>query len=108
MHIPTTFLQQFHIITLKGVCENGAVRLVSSQGVTGVNVMEGRVEVCWNEAWGTVCDRSWTPNDAQVVCQQLRFLRSGKLIKGKNIELNIEVSEGLKRSYGQLRMKAQG
>ena len=50
--------------------------------------MEGRVEMCWNEAWGTVCDRSWTPNDAQVVCQQLRFLRSGKLIKAKNIELN--------------------
>ena len=70
------------------MCENGAVRLVSSEGVTGVNVMEGRVEVCWNEAWGTVCDRSWTPNDAQVVCQQLGFLQSGKLIKGKNIELN--------------------
>ncbi len=46
-------------------CTDGQVRLVN-----GDNDLEGRVEVCFNNAWGTVCD-SFSVEDARVVCEQL-------------------------------------
>ena len=35
------------------------------------NVREGRVEVCVNGAWGTICNRLFNQDDAEVVCNQL-------------------------------------
>ena len=52
--------------TLAGNCSDGALRLMG-----GDNPLEGRVEICINNAWGTVCDDAFGPDDAQVVCTQL-------------------------------------
>ena len=40
----------------------GEVRLVGGRVPT-----EGRVEMCYNNIWGTVCDDEWDGDDATVV-----------------------------------------
>ena len=47
------------------------MRLSSADTNEEEGVMEGRVEVCINRAWGTVCNDAFTQADANVVCAQL-------------------------------------
>ena len=51
----------------------GAIRLVN--GATRTE-REGRVEVCQDGYWGTVCSDSWTEEDAYVVCRQITGLNT--------------------------------
>ena len=60
--------------TVDTSCNNGEVRLVG-----GINELEGRVEICYNKIWGSVCHNAWSATDANVLCKQLGYQPTGTL-----------------------------
>lgn len=50
------------------VCTFGDIRLVN-----GSNKREGRIEVCIDNTWGTVCNDRFHVIDARVACRQLGY-----------------------------------
>ena len=49
-------------------CTTGVVRLVGSSYTN-----RGRVEICVNNTWETVCDDDFDSSDARAVCRQLGY-----------------------------------
>lgn len=67
--IKILFIHFFYLIdhdTELSNCSDGDIRLVG-----GTNPLEGRVEVCINKAWGTICDVGFSTEDATVICNLL-------------------------------------
>ena len=65
--------QDAGVLCSSTTCTQGAIRL---QGGSGT---QGRVEICNNNVWGTVCDDNWGEDDAQVACRQLGFTAAGTI-----------------------------
>lgn len=53
-------------------CSDGDIRLSN-----GTNVLEGRVEICINSAWGTVCDTTFSEDEASIICSQTGYRYNG-------------------------------
>lgn len=55
-------------------CTSGDVRLSGYS-----SLLQGRVEVCLDGVWGTVCNSGWGTADASVVCRQLGYSSTGNV-----------------------------
>ena len=53
-------------------CSTGDVRLVG-----GATPNEGRIEICTNGIWASICSSRFDRSDANVVCSQLGYHNSG-------------------------------
>ena len=72
-HLSYTTTQATRIYLHAGVnstepCITGNIRLAG-----GGSLAEGRVEICYQNMWGTICDDSWSEVDARVVCRILGY-----------------------------------
>ena len=55
------------------ICEDGEVRLVG-----GETEREGRVEMCYNGVWGTVCADGWDEIATNITCTQCGYTNSSE------------------------------
>ena len=71
----STICRRYHsCVNYVASCVPGDIRITG-----GPSDSAGRVEVCVNGTWGTVCSDYWDNNDASVVCQQVGYSRYGML-----------------------------
>lgn len=59
-------------------CTTGDVRLVNGS-VNTSTAIDGRVEMCLDGEWGTLCGDLWIEDDSRVVCNQLGYSRYGEI-----------------------------
>jgi len=69
-------------------CEDGEVRL--QDGTASSN---GRVEVCQNGIWGSVCSSQWDDTDASVVCRELGYDPKGLRSVHEHVYMTVSVTQ---------------
>ena len=58
-------------------CSHGELRIASRSDDSNALSSEGRLELCLNGVWGTICDAKYGTRDAQVACRQLGYEAEG-------------------------------
>ena len=61
-----------NVLTAVKSCNDNELRLVG-----GELESEGRVEICRNNQFGTICDDTFDTLDAMVICRQLGYSEEG-------------------------------
>jgi hypothetical protein len=72
-----TVTGQEYVSTGTSLCNNGEIRLFDGENF---NQRKGRVEMCYNGVWGTVCADGWDEIATNIVCTQLGY-ENGKYYK---------------------------
>lgn len=59
-------------------CSDGDLRLADGQNDMTTGVVEGRVEVCINNAWGGICIDHFGSPEAAIVCNSFNLSDGGE------------------------------
>ena len=62
------------VSVFSAACEDGDLRLEN-----GTTSREGRLEICYGNIYGTICDDQWGLLDARVACRDLGFPGAGNV-----------------------------
>ncbi len=75
MHLRYSSAPLVLLLLLSLDCSTGDIRLAGSD-----TSLAGRVEVCYDGVWGTVCGDHWGKGEATVTCKTLGFSSTGKYL----------------------------
>ena len=79
-------------------CTTGDIKLT---GFTGPQ--SGRVDICLDGVWGSVCNDGWGRADAAVVCRQLGIHNplKGSKLPATSRSVSVRTSRKAARCYGR-------